>query len=191
MASKQVLGDGMRVRADVEVSMVAQPHDVLHRPSPPRHSPLIVTSDPLLLEELLRLTSEIGLIADVAPDPAAARRWFPGAAIILVGLDMADACARAAFVRRPGVILIARSGDPAASSPDWDLADRLGADHVATMPAAEPWLLEQLARIESGAVAEVIAVLGGRGGAGQPGSEPAAAGPPKSNADFRNMFMKK
>ncbi len=38
-----------------------------------------------------------------------------------------------------------RSGGP--PDVDWDVVQRLGAEHVATLPAAEPWLIDQLAAI--------------------------------------------
>jgi secretion/DNA translocation related CpaE-like protein len=137
--------------------------------SPHRASPLIITGDPLLLEELLRLTADAGLIADVAPDPAAARSWFPEAPIVFVGTDMADACARAGLRPRPDLILIglraagSRDVEPSA---EFDLAERLGADHVVFLPVGEAWLVARLSRLEDEQIAEVIAVLGGRGGAG-------------------------
>jgi secretion/DNA translocation related CpaE-like protein len=130
-----------------------------------RQSPLIITSDPAMLEDLLRLTADVSLIADVAPDPAAARNWFAHAPLVLVGIDMADACVRAGLRRRTDVILVGRVADPGPPA-DWEVADRLGAAHVASLPAAEPWLLEQLVRIGSGATGDVIAVIGGRSGAG-------------------------
>lgn len=130
-----------------------------------RQSPLIITSDPVLLEDLLRLTTDVGLIADVAPDPAAARNWYDRAALVLIGIDMADPCARANLRRRSGVILVGHLAEGAASS-DWSIADRLCATHVAMLPAAESWLSEQIASIDRAHRAETIAVLGGRGGAG-------------------------
>jgi secretion/DNA translocation related CpaE-like protein len=137
---------------------------------PYRTSPLIITGDPRLLEELLRLTADVGLIADVAPDPAAARTWFPSAPLVLVGIDAADACARAGFRHRSDVILVGVRDQPPDDDdelpPEVEVAERVGADHVAFLPAGEPWLTARLARTVDGPVAEVIGVLGGRGGAG-------------------------
>lgn len=140
--------------------MVARAHDASRR-----RNPLIVTADPLLLEELLRLTADVGLIADVAPDPAAARGWFDRATLVLIGMDVGEQCVRAGLRHRPNVILIGRAvaGD---STPRMVLAERLGAAHVALLPAAEPWVLEQLVRVDEASTGHVVAVLGGRGGAG-------------------------
>ncbi len=144
--------------------MVARPHDVSRR-----RNPLIVTGDPVLLEELLRLTADVGLIADVAPDPAAARGWFDRATLVLIGVDVAESCARAGLRHRPNVILVGWSTEevPAGQGPpNLRVAERLGAAHVAMLPAAEPWVMEQLAHVDEEAVGHVVAVLGGRGGAG-------------------------
>ncbi len=144
--------------------MVAHPQETTRRPSP-----LIITADPLLLEELLRLTADVGLIADVAPDPAAARSWFPAAPLVFIGRDMAEACIRAGFRSRPDVILIDlrdRGSNEEKPVADIEIAERLGADHVAFLPAGEPWLVARLSRWEEGQIADVIGVLGGRGGAG-------------------------
>jgi secretion/DNA translocation related CpaE-like protein len=62
------------------------------------------------------------------------------------------------------------SGGRAASGEDadaWRIAHWLGADHVAVLPAAEAWLSDQIAAMTSGvAPGRVVAVVGGRGGAG-------------------------
>src|SRR5215467_166985 len=179
-----------------------------------RPHPLFVTANSELLDDLLRLAAHAGVTADVAPDPAGARPWFVDAALVLVGSDMAEPCARAGLPRRSGVVVVARrppdtqapilggprgmdspwystpawdwdfggdtrktpvggTGDgenatwPPPEHPVWTEAQRLGADHVAVLPIAEAWLVEQLAHaspsITSG---RVVSVLGGRGGAG-------------------------
>jgi secretion/DNA translocation related CpaE-like protein len=135
--------------------------------SPRRRLPLLVTSDDTLLDDLLRLAAAGGTEVEVAADAAAARsRWSP-APLVLVGDDQAQACLRARLPRRPRVVLVGRTGrlDPA-----WEIAELIGAEHVATLPAAEPWLVDRFAECAPGrggdAVARVVAVLGGRGGAG-------------------------
>lgn len=125
-----------------------------------RPSPLIVTADPALLDELLRLTAAAGVIADVAPDPAGARAWFVEAPLVLIGADAAEACARAGL-SRPSKVVVVGQGDP-----PFEAAEELGASHVVTLPTAEPWIIQQLAKIDGVSRATVIAVIGGRGGAG-------------------------
>jgi secretion/DNA translocation related CpaE-like protein len=150
----------------------------------PRPYPLIVTADPDLLDDLLRLAANAGVTPDVAPDPVGARPWYPRATRVFIGADMAESCARAGLPRRFGVVLVLRESSgvprtgsnsvasasgPEPASADWSLAEQLGAEHVVVLPAAEPWIASEFARLtdeEPPEPARTIAVLGGRGGAG-------------------------
>jgi secretion/DNA translocation related CpaE-like protein len=130
-----------------------------------RRLPLLVTADNEILEDLLRLAAAGGCELEVAPDPAAARPRYPGAPLVLIGMDQAGAALRAALPRRPRVVLVGRPsgymGDP------WQTAEALGAEHVAMLPAAEGWLVERFAeRLPSLGHGRVLGVVGGRGGAG-------------------------
>ncbi|MEH0822576.1 MULTISPECIES: septum site-determining protein Ssd [unclassified Micromonospora] len=134
---------------------------------PHRRLPLLVTSDGDLLDELLRLAAAGGTEVELAADPAAARaRWLP-APLVLVGRDQAQACLRARLPRRPRTVLVGRTGE---LDPGWEIAELLGAEHVATLPAAEPWLVDRFTECGAdrpfGEPARTVAVLGGRGGAG-------------------------
>jgi secretion/DNA translocation related CpaE-like protein len=206
------------------------------------------------LDDLLRLASDAGVTADVAADPAGARRWYPDADQVYVGADMASACARAGLPRRIGVIVVIREGAPGATTSasrlvrdgarddttsagrsvrdcvsadgaeaadigavdaarhrrshggdgsvvrdgsgaggrsavgsrpsvagrsgvagragvggrsgvggppdtDWEAVQRLGAEHVAVLPAAEPWLVDQLAAFGAGGVGATPAAM--------------------------------
>ncbi|MEV1328283.1 septum site-determining protein Ssd [Micromonospora costi] len=135
-------------------------------PSPVRR-PLVVTGDSDLLDDLLRLAAAGGTEVELAPDPAAARtRWLP-APLVLVGVDQAQPCLRARLPHRPRLVLVGHSGQ---LDPGWQVAELIGAEHVATLPAAEPWLVDRFAEHGAdgpvGPAARVVAVLGGRGGAG-------------------------
>jgi secretion/DNA translocation related CpaE-like protein len=126
--------------------------------------PLLVTADPDLLDDLLRLAAAGGTEVDVAPDPAAARPRFAAATLVLIGADQADACLRARLPRRPRVVIVGRT--PAAGAA-WEIAGLLGAEHVAVLPTAEPWLVDRFAeRSEPASPGRIMAVIGGRGGAG-------------------------
>ncbi|WBB77927.1 CpaE-like family protein [Micromonospora sp. WMMD882] len=133
---------------------------------PRRRLPLIVTSDDDLLDDLLRLAAAGGAEVEVAADPAAARsRWTP-APLVLVGGDQAQGCLRARLPRRSRLVLVGRSG---AGDPGWEVAELIGAEHVAMLPAAEPWIVDQFAESvppHTTNAGRVVAVLGGRGGAG-------------------------
>jgi len=105
---------------------------------------------------------------EVAPDPAAARDRYGSAPIVLVGADVAEACARARLPKRPGVIVVGmRSPSDGAPDPPWALAERLGAEHIVLLPRAASWLSDRLAMAAgNGEPGCVLAVVGGRGGAG-------------------------
>jgi secretion/DNA translocation related CpaE-like protein len=125
---------------------------------------LVVTADLDLLDDLLRIAAEVDVMVDVAPDATAAGRWFGAAPMVLVGIDAADDCARASLPHRSGVVLVGRYEQ--AGPPDWPVALDLWAEHLATLPAAEPWLRDRIGRLSRAADARMVAVLGGRGGAG-------------------------
>ncbi|MEV6694528.1 septum site-determining protein Ssd [Micromonospora sp. NPDC051196] len=131
---------------------------------PHRRPPLVVTADGDLLDDLLRLAAAGAVEVEVAADPAAARtRWQP-APLVLVGADQAQPCLRARLPRRSRLVLVGRADD---LDPGWQVADLLGAEHVAVLPAAEPWLVDRFAECGTdGAAARVVAVVGGRGGGG-------------------------
>src|SRR5439155_214331 len=101
-----------------------------------------------------------------------ARPRFAAAPLVLVAESLADACLRANLPRRPGVVLVsAESG----ADPPWELAEAVGAEHLAVLPRAMPWLVERFAETAVRAAGgRVVAVLGGRGGPrarlGRPGS---------------------
>jgi secretion/DNA translocation related CpaE-like protein len=129
-----------------------------------RRLPLVVTADHDLLDDLLRLAAAGGTDVDVAPDPAAARSRFAAAPLVMVGADQADACLRARLPRRPRVVIVGRA--PAVESA-WAVAELLGAEHVAVLPTAEPWLVDRFAeRGDPDTAGRILAVIGGRGGAG-------------------------
>jgi secretion/DNA translocation related CpaE-like protein len=127
--------------------------------------PLLVTSDADLLDAVLRLSAAAGVEVDVARDPMSARSLWVRAALVLLGDDMASACARMAFRRRRDVVVVGRDLDAGGI---WQRAMGVGADHVAILPDAESWLIGRLADAADGGASRgaVVAVVGGRGGAG-------------------------
>ncbi|GIJ66480.1 septum site-determining protein Ssd [Virgisporangium ochraceum] len=133
--------------------------------APARSRPLLLTDDPHLLDEVLGLAGRAGADVEVAPDPAAARSRYGPAPLVLVGADLAEACVRARLPRRPGVIIVGFRSDD--SDPPWQLAERLGAEHIALLPSGAPWLSDRLSGLVGGGSAgATVAVLGARGGAG-------------------------
>jgi secretion/DNA translocation related CpaE-like protein len=127
--------------------------------------PLVITADPQVLDDLLRIAAAAGLELEVAADPGAARRSWSSAPAVVVGADVAVRCARRRMPRRDNVVLLGADLDDAGI---WQLAVEVGAEHVVFLPDAEPWLGSVLAEaVEPGSEAgAVVAVVGGRGGAG-------------------------
>jgi len=126
--------------------------------------PLVVTSEPACRDALARLAAAAGADVDVVADPAAARRAWREAPLVLVGADCADAVALSRPPRRPGVVLI---GDDLDDGGVWQRAVELGAENVVFLPDAEAWLVDRLAATaQTGSIGMVLGVVGGRGGAG-------------------------
>jgi secretion/DNA translocation related CpaE-like protein len=137
-----------------------------YMPVPPgRSRPLLVTADPDLLDDVLRLCAAAGVEVEVAPDPTAARPTWARAPLVLVGDDVSVAMTRVPLRRRADVVLVGRDLDDGSI---WKRAHDVGAEHVALLPDAEPWLIARLAdAVDSGGSRGLtIGVVGGRGGAG-------------------------
>jgi secretion/DNA translocation related CpaE-like protein len=101
---------------------------------------------------------------EVAPDPAGARSRYGGAPLVVIGLDQLEPCLRARLPRRSGVLVAGRGALPDET---WELARHLGSPHVVSLPDGEAWLVKWFAeRPDPDAPGRVLAVIGGRGGAG-------------------------
>jgi secretion/DNA translocation related CpaE-like protein len=126
--------------------------------------PLLLTEDAELLESLLRLVAAAGAEPTVLQSPTAARTTWASAPLVLVGDDLAAAVARSRLPRRSGVVLVGRDLDDAGV---WRRAVDLGAEHVVLLPDGEAWLVDRCAEAgEGGTRGTLVAVVGGRGGAG-------------------------
>jgi secretion/DNA translocation related CpaE-like protein len=130
------------------------------------HRPLLVTDDHVLLDEVLDLAAELSLDLDVEAGPEPARGRYPDAPIVLIGDGAAQACAQARLPHRPDVLLLTRSHAMDRLTP---LADAVGADHIVRFPDGAGFLLDRFTRLATATAqprGRVLAVLGGRGGAG-------------------------
>ncbi|MCW2622453.1 MAG: hypothetical protein JWL64_2055 [Frankiales bacterium] len=127
--------------------------------------PLAVTDDPGLLDDMIRLAAAGGTELDVAPDALAARRWWAQAPFVAVGLDQAEACTRAGLPRRSRCAVVAADTDDTAV---WQHAVALGAEQVVLLPDGAGWLVDRFADAAEAPATDgvLLAVLGGRGGAG-------------------------
>ncbi|WP_432983779.1 septum site-determining protein Ssd [Dactylosporangium sp. CA-233914] len=133
------------------------------------HRPLLVSDDPALLDQVIDLAARHALEIDVAPSPDAARPRYPSAPLVLIGDEAAPACAQAGLPGRPGVVLVSRGHGMARLTL---LAEEVGAERVVRFPDGVGYLAEELRRLAAGIAvaaaepARVLAVVGGRGGAG-------------------------
>ncbi|MEX2289950.1 MAG: septum site-determining protein Ssd [Mycobacteriales bacterium] len=126
---------------------------------------LVITGDPDVLDELLRLAAAAGVELDVAADAGAARGAWSAAPFVVLAADALAGADRLRLPRRPGVVLLGRDLDDAGI---WQRAVQVGAEHVVFLPDAERWLVERFtdAAEDGGGEGALVAVLGGRGGAG-------------------------
>lgn len=128
-------------------------------------SPLLITRDPSLRDEVARLAAAAGVSPEVAADPAAALRSWTAASVVLVGADLGAEVVSVAPPRRPGVYVVGWGRLPDEM---FRVAVGLGAEHVAELPRSDAWALELLA--DSGEQQDrhgvSIGVIGGSGGAG-------------------------
>ena len=147
------------------------PGTVVAMGSTPRRStvpdrPLVVTSDPGLLDEMLRLCAAAGVEASVAHDVAAARLSWVHPPLVVVGADIAAALAGGRLPPRPDVVVVDVSGSGAGDEA-WESATALGAPLVA-VPAGQSWLVDRLGSA-TGATSGAgctVAVVAARGGGG-------------------------
>ena len=131
---------------------------------PPRGVRCCSPRTPHLLDSLLRLVAAPAPRPWCSSPPARHGRPGPAAPLVLVGDDLAPAVAAARLPRRPGVVLVGRDLDDAGV---WRRAVDIGADHVVLLPDGEAWLIDRFAEVADGGTrGTLVAVVGGRGGAG-------------------------
>lgn len=126
---------------------------------------LLMVSDAELLDTILRLSAAAGCELHRTVDTAQARRHWSDAPLVVLDTDAARRCVDAGLPRRSGVVVVVRGEPPPVV---WRRAVALGAEHVIALPDAESWLVAALAEAAEGRHrgGSVLAVVGGRGGAG-------------------------
>lgn len=130
-----------------------------------RSRALVLVDDGDVLDDLLRLAAAAGCELERAGDVAAARLSWASAPLVLLDEAAAAGCARAGLLRRPRVVVVSRGEPPGGL---WQHAVAVGAEHVIALPDGESWLVAALADAAEGPrrSGRVLAVVGGRGGAG-------------------------
>lgn len=126
---------------------------------------LLVTADDSLAAAVPRLCALAGASCEVDRDSSAVRGAWRYAATVLVGSDVAPALSVAGLARRDRVMVLATGTTDVAC---WQAALALGATTVLRLPDDEATLVEALRApsTSAGSATRVIAVIGGRGGAG-------------------------
>jgi secretion/DNA translocation related CpaE-like protein len=130
---------------------------------------LAVLTDPQLRDELDRVAAAVGArVVHAGGASSVSRKTWSAAAAVVLDEATADLCGRAALPRRAHVSVLTVA-EPAAAT--WAAAVAVGAQRVLKLPEREGELIRELA--EAGEAArddtprgEVVAVIGGCGGAG-------------------------
>jgi secretion/DNA translocation related CpaE-like protein len=130
---------------------------------------LAVLAEPALRAELDRVAAAVGVRVVHAGSalPVSRKTWSAAAAVVL-DEAAAQGCAHSGLPRRAHVIVVT-SSDPAPAT--WAAAIEVGARRVLRLPAQEHDLVREIADAgesvrDNGAPGVVLAVIGGRGGAG-------------------------
>lgn len=128
--------------------------------------PVACVHEDNLLDEVLRVAAAAGCAVERVVDVSDLRARWQDAPLVILDGAAASACLADALPRRESVVLVCAGAPPPTT---WSDAVALGADRVVTLPEGESWLVEAFAdTTESRAnqIGHVVAVIGGRGGAG-------------------------
>ncbi|MQA09164.1 MAG: hypothetical protein GEU98_11580 [Pseudonocardiaceae bacterium] len=131
--------------------------------------PLVLVDDESLLDDILRLAAAAGCEPERISDATAARARWMGAPLVVLDDEHARECRRAGLPRRDGVVLVCASKPEKPPPEVWQRAVAVGARDVVCLPDDEPELVTAFADAlekPGSAPGSVIAVVGGRGGAG-------------------------
>lgn len=132
---------------------------------PTDQRPLVAMADDVLLDEVLRIAAAVGCEVERVSDLGAVGTRWQSAPLVL--LDAASVPGEStALPRRRGVLLVCKAAPEDGS---WQCAFEVGAEDVLPLPDREADLIAALADVVEGpgsAGGGVVAVLGGRGGAG-------------------------
>lgn len=128
--------------------------------------PVALVEDTDLMDDILRLAAVAGCSIEQVPDATAARlRWGTAPLVVLDAVGAAT-CRELGLTRRRSVVVVCSQPAPATL---WPHAVAIGAEHVVELPAGEPWLIgafADVAEAPAGTTGAILAVVGGRGGAG-------------------------
>ena len=121
--------------------------------------PLIVTSDPGLMDAVLAVAGEAGVEVAAATEVHEALHAWHSASFVMVDADLVPT-----VTPRPGVVVVTRPVDDADA---WRGFLNAGVEHVVELPQGAPWLYERFGRtLEETPTSGCIVVLGAVGGVG-------------------------
>ncbi|UJW34638.1 helicase [Saccharothrix sp. AJ9571] len=127
---------------------------------------LVVAADTVVLDEVLRLAAVANCETECVPDLVAARARWKEAPLVLVDEVAVAEDDPVRLPPRKGVLVVCK-GPPAPGT--WQRAFAVGAQQVHSLPDDETAVLKAFAEIVEGPArpgGRVLAVVGGRGGAG-------------------------
>jgi secretion/DNA translocation related CpaE-like protein len=130
------------------------------------NQPVALIDDGELLDEVLKLAAATGADVERVPDAAALRQRWGSAPLVILDCAAARETQSLRLVKRPGVLVVCTT-KPTVDF--WERAVLLGTEQVIELPGGESTLIAALADVveaPASAMGKVLAVVGGRGGAG-------------------------
>jgi secretion/DNA translocation related CpaE-like protein len=126
--------------------------------------PLLICSDALLSEELVRIAAAAGVEVNHAAEPASRAGWV-AASIVVIHESSVAAALGSGLPRRPKVVVVT---GPEPSPALWQDCVSLGAEHTVVLPEQERSLVQFLADTgtDNPGDGRLVALVGARGGAG-------------------------
>lgn len=128
--------------------------------------PVAFVQDEALLDDVQKVAAAAGCELDCVADVASVRQRWGSASLIMLDGPGAALCQEAGVARRDAVLLVS---PPEPAPLLWEQAVAVGAERVVELPDGESWLVSALAdatEAPAHTVGKVLAVVGGRGGAG-------------------------
>ncbi|MFD0557827.1 secretion/DNA translocation related CpaE-like protein [Stackebrandtia endophytica] len=133
-------------------------------PDSTRRQPLIISGDHQMAARLVDLAVAAGVEPRQVSNGVAAQPHWDTASVVLIGDDVAESLA-SGLTQRDDIILV--TTDDCSIDNAHRLATTVGADQVASLPAATDWVMARMAWAAVGQTTPpVVAVTGARGGSG-------------------------
>lgn len=125
--------------------------------------PVVATADEHLREDAVRWCAALGVAPDVVADLAGLRRLWRGAALVVLGTDLAPQLPGAGLPRRDHVLLV---DDGSGVADPWPVAVAVGALDVVSTAQEERALQALTLALDGRREGCVVSVVGAVGGAG-------------------------